>query len=85
MTNGAGGPIVHYEYDPAGRLSRKTLGNGVFTTYEYNAAGQVLHLINHKADATVLSHFDYAYDSSGRRISMAANEGTWILDRALIF
>src|SRR5262249_27040554 len=64
MTNGSGGPIVHYEYDPASRLSRKTLGNGVFTSYEYNSAGQVLHLINHKPDGSVLSHFEYAYDGS---------------------
>jgi len=33
-----------------GQLIRKDLGNGVYTTYDYDAVGQLLHLINHYAD-----------------------------------
>ncbi|MCX6876240.1 MAG: putative Ig domain-containing protein [Verrucomicrobia bacterium] len=69
--------IVRYEYDAAGRMKQKTLGNGVYTTYEYDAAGQLLHLVNLQADATVLSRFDYTYDSRGRRTAMDTHYGTW--------
>ncbi|MFO0957423.1 MAG: RHS repeat-associated core domain-containing protein [Isosphaeraceae bacterium] len=68
--------IVHYEYDAAGRLSRKTLGNGVYTTYDYDASGHVLHLVNQRANGTILSRFDYTYDTSGRRTSMATLDDT---------
>jgi len=68
---------VDYDYDTAGRLDRKTLGNGVYTTYEYDHAGQLLHLVNYQPDGSVLSRFDYTYDSRGRRISMATLDGAW--------
>jgi RHS repeat-associated protein len=74
MTNGLGQLIVNYQYDNAGRLHRKTLGNGVYTTYDYNSAGQVTNLINAKADSTVLSAYAYEYDSSGRRTSMRVSQ-----------
>jgi RHS repeat-associated protein len=77
MTDGAGGLIVNYDYDAAGRLVRKALGNGVYTTYEYDAAGQLTHLVNRKADGTILSRFDYTYNASGQRTSMTTLEGTW--------
>jgi RHS repeat-associated protein len=77
MTDGTGAVIVDYDYDAAGRLVRKTLGNGVYTTYEYDAASQLTHLVNRKADGTVLSRFDYTYNASGQRTSMAMLQGTW--------
>ncbi|MHC4404183.1 MAG: RHS repeat domain-containing protein, partial [Planctomycetota bacterium] len=70
MTDGTGALIVDYDYDPAGRMERKTLGNGVYTTYQYDNAGQLTHLINYAPDDTLLSRFDYTYDASGRRDSM---------------
>ncbi len=77
MTDGADVLIVDYDYDAAGRLSLKTLGNGVYTTYEYDSAGNILHLINYQPDSTVLSRYDYEYDVSGRRIAMTTLEGTF--------
>jgi RHS repeat-associated protein len=77
LTDERSSEIVHYRYDVAGRLTRKTLGNGVYTTYQYDAAGQILYLINYKPDGLVLSHFDYNYDSRGRRVSMNTNDGRW--------
>lgn len=76
LTDGTGGLIVDYDYDSAGRFELKTLGNGVYTTYDYDAAGRVLHLVNFKPDASVLSRYDYTYDASGRRTSMTTLGGT---------
>jgi RHS repeat-associated protein len=80
MTDGSGALIVDYDYDSAGRLARKTLGNGVYSTYEYDVAGNLLHLVNYRPDDTVLSRFDYTYDVSGRRTSMTTIDGTYEYD-----
>ncbi|MFO0875988.1 MAG: RHS repeat-associated core domain-containing protein [Gemmataceae bacterium] len=77
LTDGSGALIVEYTYDGAGRLARKTNGNGTYTTYEYDAAGQLLHLINHAPNGAVNSRFDYEYDAVGRRVTMATVDGTW--------
>ena len=42
------------------------MGNGTYTTYAYDADGRILDLINYAPDGTVLSRFDYTYDSRGR-------------------
>ena len=77
MTNELGVAIVQYTYDPAGRLNCKTLGNGVHSTYGYDAAGQLLSLTNFNTDSSVLSYFDYRYDSRGRRTAMNTSYGLW--------
>ncbi len=77
MTDEAGKRVVLYTYDAAGRLARKEVGNGMYTTYEYDPAGQVLHLVNTLANGTVISRFDYTYDSRGRRTSMDTLDGKW--------
>ncbi len=69
--------IVSYSYDAAGRLTREDKGNQTYTTYAYDLAGQVLHLINHRKDNSVLSRFDYTYDLVGRPATVATLEGTW--------
>src|SRR5262249_4047206 len=56
---------------------RRTNGNGTFTEYHYDAAGQLEHLINRAPDGTVHSRFDYEYDLLGRRTSMGTVDGTW--------
>lgn len=77
ITNSAGTRIVLYDYDAAGRLECKTLGNGVYTTYAYDRAGQLLTLTNARPDHSVLSFFNYTYDSRGRRTAMATHYGAW--------
>lgn len=77
VTDEHGTVLAAYSYDAAGRLSRKGLGNGVYTTYGYDAAGQLLHLINYNTDGSVVSRFDYTYDSRGRRTSMTTVDGAW--------
>ncbi|MDR3738107.1 MAG: RHS repeat-associated core domain-containing protein [Terracidiphilus sp.] len=77
VTAGTGSLLASYTYDEAGRLSRKTLGNGAFSTYEYDAAGNLVHLINYQGGSAVNSRFDYGYDAAGRRISMGTLSGMW--------
>ena len=77
ITDTGGSEIVQYHYDDAGRLDRKELGNGVYTTYQYDAAGQLLRLDNRAPDTSELSRFDYTYDTLGRRTSMNTRYGLW--------
>ena len=77
ITDGSGSLIVSYPYDTNGRLSRKDMGNGTYTTYTYDADSRILDLINYAPDGTILSRFDYTYDSRGRITSMNTLQGTW--------
>ena len=77
MTNELNALVVLYHYDPAGRIFAKTLGNGMFTTYQHDPAGQLLNLTNALPNQTVLSYFNYTYDSRGRRKSMESLDGQW--------
>ena len=83
--------IVHYYYDQAGRLEQKTLGNDVYTLYTYDPAGRLETLTNYKSNDTILSGFEYTYDSRGRRDSITTTygqtgdardtyEGTWLYE-----
>jgi YD repeat-containing protein len=77
LTDGSGQPLVTYEYNVAGRLRLESHGNGTSTTYAYDEANQLLHLVNFAPDGTTIqSRFDYTYDDNGRRTSMATLEGT---------
>jgi RHS repeat-associated protein len=75
LTDGAGALIVRYAYDMNGRLSREDKGNGTATTYEYDAAGQLLRLRHLKPDGSVNSFFDYEYDALGRRTMVSTADG----------
>ena len=72
LTDGNGGLIVRYTYDAVGRLSRKDNGNGTHATYGYDAAGNLLHLVNYTPVNSVNSQYDYTYDSLGRQVTMTA-------------
>ena len=77
ITDGTGAAIVTYSYDADNRLSRKDMGNGTYTTYVYDADGNVTSLINHAPDGTINSEFLYTYDSRGLVSSMVTLQGTW--------
>src|SRR5207247_8960131 len=75
-TDGLAQRIVAYQYDTRGRLVREDRGNGTASTYEYDVAGQLLHLVHRAPDNSVSGRFDYAYDDLGRVTSMTTLEGT---------
>jgi RHS repeat-associated protein len=77
MNDENGKRVVLYTYNAAGHLARKEVGNGMYTTYACDPAGQVLHLVNTLSNNTVISRFDYTYDSRGRRTSMDTLDGKW--------
>ena len=56
-------------YDANGRLSREDKGNGTATAYGYDAAGQLLSMVNRAPDGAVQSRFEYTYDVQGNRVS----------------
>src|SRR5262249_32315566 len=51
--------------------------NSTYTTYTYDAAGQILSLANYAPDGSVNSRFDYTYDDLGRRTKMVTVDGIW--------
>jgi YD repeat-containing protein len=78
LTDGNGNLIVDYDYHPfSGLLAKETNGNGTYTNYNYDLAGQLISLVNSKADSSVNSRFDYTYDNLGRRTAVATLDGTW--------
>ncbi|MBE9174320.1 hypothetical protein IQ225_01405, partial [Synechocystis salina LEGE 06155] len=77
VTDGSDKLIASYTYDSdTGNLTRSDNGNGTYTVYGYDLAGQLTSLVNHKADDTINSSFTYTYDSLGRRSSVTTLEGT---------
>jgi YD repeat-containing protein len=60
LTDGASQLIVDYDYDAVtGRLQKETNGNGTYTTYQYDAAGQVTKLGNYAPTGSLTSQFEY--------------------------
>jgi len=77
IADAAGDEVVRYWYDAARRIERKELANGVYTTYQYTPASQVLQVANYAPDDSGLSQFDYTYDAWGRRTAMDTVDGLW--------
>jgi len=71
------GNKVTYTYDAMGRLTKKLMGTGTYTTFAYDADDNLLHLINYSSGGAVLSKFDYTYDALGNQIAMNAPNGAW--------
>jgi RHS repeat-associated protein len=80
LTDGAGNPIAGYAFDADGRLSEKTNGNGTYTTYAYDANGNVLNVINYAPDGSVNSRFDYTYNALGLETNEVTPDGAWTYD-----
>ena len=76
LTDGVGRSAcsLHLRLSWAGSV-REDNGNVTFTTYEFDDAGQLTSLVNHLADGSVSSRFDYTYDALGRRTSVTTLEG----------
>lgn len=69
--------IVQYTYDDASRLIRKDMGNGTYTTYQYDADNNLLLLTNYAPGGTVNSQFAYTYNDLGQRVTETTINGTW--------
>lgn len=69
--------VTRYEYDNLGLLTRETQGNGTYTLYRYDTLGYLLSKINYGNDDSVLSRFDYGYDSAGLLSTMSTLDGQW--------
>jgi RHS repeat-associated protein len=79
LTDGSGATIVLYSYDAVGRLSRKDLGNKTYTTYDYDRAGELMHIINHAPGGSINSSFAYTYDNAGHPATVTTLDGVWTL------
>jgi RHS repeat-associated protein len=77
LTDGNDTLIDQYTFYDTGRLKREDKGNGTFTTYEYDPAGELLHLVNHAPDGSVNSRFDYTYNELGRVATETTLDGQW--------
>jgi RHS repeat-associated protein len=77
LTDGTGALVDQYSYYDDGRLKREDKGNGTYTTYEHDLAGELLHLVNYVPDGSVNSRFDYTYDDLGNRKTMTTLDGQW--------
>jgi RHS repeat-associated protein len=76
MTDALGNLIVQYDYDGAGQLVREDMGNGTYTKYAYDLAGNLRSLINYAPGGSVNSYFDYTYDAQGLRTTMTTLQGS---------
>ncbi len=76
LKDGAGSLIVQYTYNNLGQLQQKQNGNGTYTTYGYDAAGNVTSLVNYAGGTTVNSSFTYTYNLLGEQTSMTDAAGT---------
>ncbi len=61
----AHGSVTSYVYDnTTNNIVKKTLPNGVYTTYIYDLAKRVTDTINKKSDNSVISTYHYIYDAN---------------------
>ncbi|XP_064637828.1 uncharacterized protein LOC135494016 [Lineus longissimus] len=71
-------PLAQFEYDPSGQLSRKTLGNGDYTTYAYHSVTKRINsLTNFYKNGTVASYFRTTFNNRGQRRRMETARGVW--------
>jgi RHS repeat-associated protein len=72
--------IVAYTYDDVGRLAGEDNGNGTYTTYTYDLAGQLKSITHFAPDGSVNSSYVYTYDELGQQREVETLDGTWIYD-----
>jgi hypothetical protein len=50
------------------------MGNGTYTKYGYDLAGDLTSIVNYAPDNSVISSYVYEYDDLGRPISVSCEE-----------
>ena len=77
LTDRAGALVMDYDYDNAGRLVKATRGNGTYSTYAYDAYGQVAAITDYSAAGAQVSSVRYTYDPEGKCASKETQDGVW--------
>ena len=67
---------TRYEYTPGDQVSKRTLGNGCLTYYEYDVKGRVSAIDHRESDMPQLSELQYAYDKVGNPIKIEREDGS---------
>ena len=62
---------------PPADSSARTRATAPFTEYQYDAAGQLEHVVHYRSAGVINARFDYVYDATGRRIQMTTLDGVW--------
>ena len=78
LTDASGNPIVQYTYAAAGNLIQKDNGNGTYTTYTYDADGNVASINNYAPSGAVNSFDNYTYDALGNVLTDTSQDGEWV-------
>ena len=77
LTDGSGTLIISYTYNSIGELTREDEGDGTYSTYTFDADGNILTLDNYAANGSIDSSFVYTYNALDEETSMATIDGTW--------
>jgi RHS repeat-associated protein len=74
--------LASYTYDLLSRVTQRNLQNGTHADYDYDDDGQLLGLANRTSTGSVISSFEYTYDSVGNRLTMTtlAGETQYVYD-----
>jgi RHS repeat-associated protein/uncharacterized repeat protein (TIGR01451 family) len=77
LTDGSGNLIVQYTYNGVGELAEKQNGNGTYTSYTYDANGNLRSETNYanSSGTTVNSSFSYTYNALNEQTSMTDASG----------
>ena len=57
-------------------MTKRILGNGCVTYYDYDAIGRVSKVDNRKSDLSVISSFEYERDPVGNPVSILREDGS---------
>jgi choice-of-anchor A domain-containing protein/RHS repeat-associated protein len=69
------GETTDYTYDAAGNLDTVTYPNGLITDYDYNSINQLTDVFTRDGNGTLISHYAYKLDNTGRRTVVAELKG----------
>lgn len=78
IKDGSNAATADFAFDEAGRLTQKTLPNGLETMYEYNDANWVTKIALRQSASpyTIIQSFEYGYDNVGNRTWVKRNGGS---------
>ena len=77
--------LLTAEYNPRGKIIKRTLGNKAYTLYDYDpVSGLLKTLSNYYPNGSISSMFNYTYSMRNRRIAVDTMQGKWTFsyDRA---